>query len=292
MTDTNVFQLSQPGTFADPLTEVLRNGARALLAQAFVWARDADPSQPLTSGVWQHDDWTPTGGKLTPMEKLQLGQSDVISFHDYSWPETFEARVRQLLALRTTGSEPVSGPATASARFAIATCVAPDGYRASSCPALEPDGMRRIGPGTRFTATLVNRGKVPAHMYLLAIDPLNAVTLVVPRRAGLDLHLGEPESTIGLRVPDHALVRAVARDVGPIAATSANRHGEPTRSTAAEVSADLGPGVELVVDGGELNDGASTVIDATRRPWRILREGPIAAADILATAGAARDDDR
>jgi len=34
VTDTNVFQLSQPGTFADPLTEVLRNGARALLAQA------------------------------------------------------------------------------------------------------------------------------------------------------------------------------------------------------------------------------------------------------------------
>ncbi len=34
MTDTNVFQLCQPGTFADPLTEVLRSGARALLAQA------------------------------------------------------------------------------------------------------------------------------------------------------------------------------------------------------------------------------------------------------------------
>ena len=34
MTETNVFQLSQPGTFSDPLTEVLRNGARALLAQA------------------------------------------------------------------------------------------------------------------------------------------------------------------------------------------------------------------------------------------------------------------
>lgn len=70
---------------------------RALLAQVFEWARAADPSQPITSGVWQHDDWTPAGGRLTPMEKLQLGQSDVISFHDYSWPETFEARVRQLL---------------------------------------------------------------------------------------------------------------------------------------------------------------------------------------------------
>jgi len=34
VTDTNVFQLSQPGTFTDPLTEILRNGARALLAQA------------------------------------------------------------------------------------------------------------------------------------------------------------------------------------------------------------------------------------------------------------------
>ena len=34
MTDSNVFQLSQPGTLSDPLTEVLRDGARALLAQA------------------------------------------------------------------------------------------------------------------------------------------------------------------------------------------------------------------------------------------------------------------
>ena len=34
MTESNVFQLSQPGTLSDPLTEVLRSGARALLAQA------------------------------------------------------------------------------------------------------------------------------------------------------------------------------------------------------------------------------------------------------------------
>jgi hypothetical protein len=34
VTETNIFQLSQPGTFSDPLTEVLRNGARALLTQA------------------------------------------------------------------------------------------------------------------------------------------------------------------------------------------------------------------------------------------------------------------
>ena len=34
MTDTNVFKLAQPGTFTDSLTEILRSGARALLAQA------------------------------------------------------------------------------------------------------------------------------------------------------------------------------------------------------------------------------------------------------------------
>lgn len=69
--------------------------ARALLAQVFDWARDADPLQPVTSGVWLGEDWTP-GGKGSPMEKLQLAQSDVITFHDYSWPETFERRIKQL----------------------------------------------------------------------------------------------------------------------------------------------------------------------------------------------------
>lgn len=69
---------------------------RALLAQVFQWARDADPSQPVTSGVWIGEDWAP-GGKSSPMEKLQLSQSDVITFHDYNWPETFERRINQLI---------------------------------------------------------------------------------------------------------------------------------------------------------------------------------------------------
>jgi hypothetical protein len=71
---------------------------RALLAQVYEWARAVDPVQPLTSGVWWHDDWTPGSNKLTPMEKIQLGESDVVTFHDYNWPETFERRVKQLIA--------------------------------------------------------------------------------------------------------------------------------------------------------------------------------------------------
>jgi len=65
-----------------------------LLDDVFAWARSRNPVQPLTSGVWEHDDWS--FDKLDPIEKIQIEQSDVISFHDYNWPETFERRVRQL----------------------------------------------------------------------------------------------------------------------------------------------------------------------------------------------------
>ena len=110
------------------------------------------------------------------------------------------------------------------------------------------------------------------------------LTLVLPRRPGVALHLGEPRHTIGLRVPDDDLVRAVAERVGPIAATSANRHGQPTAVTALEATEQLGPDVDLVVDGGRLEGRSSTVIDATTSPWRVLREGPLDAAAILQTA--------
>jgi hypothetical protein len=66
-----------------------------LLPEVFAWARSRHPIQPLTSGVWNHDDWTPNG-PLTPVERIQLSQSDVISFHDYNWPEKLEARITQL----------------------------------------------------------------------------------------------------------------------------------------------------------------------------------------------------
>ena len=108
------------------------------------------------------------------------------------------------------------------------------------------------------------------------------LTLVLPRRAGVDLHLGDPEHTIGLRVPDHDLVRAVAGRVGPIATTSANRHGEPTDPTAAGASASLVGEPDLVVDDGRLEGSASTVVDATGTPWAALREGAISAAEVIA----------
>ncbi len=65
-----------------------------LLPKAFAWARSARPSQPLTSGVWT-GDWSHPD-KESATTKIQLAESDVISFHDYNWPEMFEARIHEL----------------------------------------------------------------------------------------------------------------------------------------------------------------------------------------------------
>jgi hypothetical protein len=68
-----------------------------LLPQAFAWARSAHPTQPLTSGVWT-GDWS-NEAKESETTKIQLAQSDVISFHNYDWPEGFEARIKELQPL-------------------------------------------------------------------------------------------------------------------------------------------------------------------------------------------------
>jgi len=65
-----------------------------LLPQVFAWARAANPSQPLTSGVWHNEDWALA--KLNAIERVQIEQSDVITFHVYDWPEVLERRIQQL----------------------------------------------------------------------------------------------------------------------------------------------------------------------------------------------------
>ena len=65
-----------------------------LLPQVYNWARSSRPSQPLTSGLW-HGEWT-SAATLPPLARIQIEQSDIISFHNYGWPEDFERRVAQL----------------------------------------------------------------------------------------------------------------------------------------------------------------------------------------------------
>jgi len=65
-----------------------------LLPKAFAWAREAHPTQPLTSGLWA-GNWSDPD-KESAVTKIQLAESDFISFHNYEWPEGFEARIKEL----------------------------------------------------------------------------------------------------------------------------------------------------------------------------------------------------
>jgi tRNA threonylcarbamoyl adenosine modification protein (Sua5/YciO/YrdC/YwlC family) len=102
------------------------------------------------------------------------------------------------------------------------------------------------------------------------------LTAVVRRAPAAVLHLGGAADTVGLRCPDHDFVRRLARAVGPIAASSANLSGTAPVTTAVAIAAQF-PTVGLVVDGGSLEGMASTVVDLTADPPRVLREGSISA---------------
>jgi hypothetical protein len=70
----------------------------ALLPQVFAWVREAGAQQPLTSGVWK-GDWS-SEEKLSPIERIQLDSSDVISFHNYDNGAEFEKRIQWLQRYR------------------------------------------------------------------------------------------------------------------------------------------------------------------------------------------------
>ena len=109
-----------------------------------------------------------------------------------------------------------------------------------------------------------------------------ALTAIVRARpGGLAAPAVSEAGTIGVRVPDDDLARAVIRACGGLlAVSSANRHGEPPATSAAEVAAAFGDAL-LVLDGGMRSSTApSTVVDLTGARPRILRAGPISAADL------------
>jgi L-threonylcarbamoyladenylate synthase len=78
-------------------------------------------------------------------------------------------------------------------------------------------------------------------------------------------------TTIGFRVPDHFVARELARAAGPITATSANRHGDPTARTLAEARRALGGHVSAYVPADPPGSGEpSTLVDLKGREPRVL----------------------
>ena len=68
---------------------------RGLLPQVFEWAREVNPAQPLTSGVYEVDT-SADDNALEEIAKIQVRESDIVTFHNYSWPESFKTEVAWL----------------------------------------------------------------------------------------------------------------------------------------------------------------------------------------------------
>ncbi|MDP9238620.1 MAG: L-threonylcarbamoyladenylate synthase [Chloroflexota bacterium] len=121
-----------------------------------------------------------------------------------------------------------------------------------------------------------------------------ALTLVLRKKTSFQTRAAASGDTVGVRMPDDPFLLEAAAQLGPLTGTSANIAGREECHTAAEVRAQLGDAIDLVVDGPVTATGRpSTIVDCTddRQPpiLRILREGALsreAIADPL--AGSAR----
>jgi L-threonylcarbamoyladenylate synthase len=106
------------------------------------------------------------------------------------------------------------------------------------------------------------------------------LTLVLPKRPDVPAIVSS-DLTVAVRIPDLDLARALMRLTGPLAATSANRSGQRSPVTAADVMAQLGGRIAAVLDGGPCPGGIpSTVVDCAASPPRVLRQAALSVATL------------
>ena len=120
---------------------------------------------------------------------------------------------------------------------------------------------------------------VPAWMQRLA-DELwpGALTLVVAASDAVPPEYCAANGTIALRVPNSNLVRALAQEVGPLATTSANTHGEAAATSGAGIETRIVEAADLTLDAGPAPLAiASTIVGCEQGELRIYREGAISA---------------
>ena len=113
------------------------------------------------------------------------------------------------------------------------------------------------------------------------------LTLVLRRAAIVPDEATGGLDTVGLRVPDHPVARALLAEFGGgLAAPSANRFGRVSPTTADAVRAELGDAVPLVLDGGPSAVGVeSTIVDCSVDPVRVLRVGGVTVEELRACLG-------
>jgi len=103
-----------------------------------------------------------------------------------------------------------------------------------------------------------------------------ALTLVFRASPTLLWDLGDTKGTVALRMPLHSVALEVLKQTGPLAVSSANRHGQPAAVTVDEAEQQLGEAVSVYLDGGPCADNVpSTILDLTGPIPKLLRAGAI-----------------
>jgi tRNA threonylcarbamoyl adenosine modification protein (Sua5/YciO/YrdC/YwlC family) len=103
-----------------------------------------------------------------------------------------------------------------------------------------------------------------------------ALTLVFRASPTLMWDLGDTKGTVALRMPLHAVALDVLKQTGPLAVSSANRHGQPAAVTVDEAEQQLGEAVSVYLDGGPcVGNVPSTILDLTGTIPKVLRAGAI-----------------
>jgi len=108
------------------------------------------------------------------------------------------------------------------------------------------------------------------------------LSLILPAHAEVPEEVTSGTRTVAVRVPACELTRRLCA-YGPLIATSANRAGARPPRLCAEAVAAVGGFAALALDGGPGRSSSSTLVDITGTAPRLLREGPVAWQDVLAT---------
>lgn len=113
-----------------------------------------------------------------------------------------------------------------------------------------------------------------------------ALTLILTAQPSLTWDLGETRGTVALRMPEDEVALELLRRTGPLAVSSANRHGKPAAKSVLDAATQLGDSVAIYLDGGPARIGASsTILDTTVTPAEIVREGAISKERIIEVVG-------
>lgn len=166
-------------------------------------------------------------------------------------------------------------------------------------PATDAEAVKRLlrikrrSPGKPMTVQIASHSDAdrlcvadgPLARYLAAEYWPGPLTLVLPRRPGLDLPFQGPE-TLGLRMPDHGFCLDLIDEAGYLVVPSANLSGGAPPASPEQIPGGLLESVDFIVDGGLCREGMESTVVRLTDGCEVLREGAVPAADIMRIASA------